>query len=548
MPIMKKFALLILCVLLADTHLPGQARSGKAKPVDPKAFCKNDPRVAVRTFCDDLADLLGRVKAKPTITVTELGDVMNQLDLSNASAAVKFITAAAAMSKPAASAALQELGQGRLDQQLSSPANANGTTSLVSEAGSSTLLSLALDSGVLTRSVNGTTATLSTNGDQIFRLITGNDPDCTVTCTNSTWFENKVLSPINVYGTFDLAQRSNKTVPTTGQASGTTSTAVSSAAIPSGVGKLSGITARYEVLNRFDPRSQKFKDAWNSAITQNDALKADVQNIVAPTKPIVNILHANATPLETKKEDMLKAAKSDPSGKKLADFFANYFADASAKPLQDPTLRSQIVEVMKARALYRQAWLQALKQAVGTLFTFEYDYNRPASQPITHDFKLIYAYNFKTTGMVTFNGALSIYATVPPGANYGRTHYGQVSSEYDRTLSGTASSLQTQFSLAGYWQYQPSPSILNIPAGTVAPGTTIPLPNGTQEFVGTAGSLFVTQAKLTIKGSGGINVPIAVSWSNKTDLLQGSKVGGQVGISYNFSSVAGLFTGGGSGQ
>jgi len=86
---------------------------------------------------------------------------------------------------------------------------------------------------------------------------------------------------------------------------------------------------------------------------------------------------------------------------------------------------------------------------------------------------------------------------------------------------------------------------LNIPAGTVAPGTNIPLPNGTQEFVGTAGSLWVTQTKLTIKASGGINIPIGVSWSNKTDLLQGSKVGAQVGISYNFSSLAGLFTGGG---
>ncbi|MGA7463364.1 MAG: hypothetical protein WBW69_24220, partial [Candidatus Korobacteraceae bacterium] len=88
------------------------------------------------------------------------------------------------------------------------------------------------------------------------------------------------------------------------------------------------------------------------------------------------------------------------------------------------------------------------------------------------------------------------------------------------------------------------PSVLNIPAGSTVPGTDISVPNGTQEFVGTAGSLWVTQAKLTIKAAGGINLPIAVSWSNKTDLLQGNKIGAQVGLSYNFSSVAGLFTGG----
>jgi hypothetical protein len=53
-------------------------------------------------------------------------------------------------------------------------------------------------------------------------------------------------------------------------------------------------------------------------------------------------------------------------------------------------------------------------------------------------------------------------------------------------------------------------------------------------------------SKITIKGSGGINIPVAVSWSNKTDLLQGNKLGGQIGISYNFSSLAGLFGGPGS--
>src|SRR5260370_37312809 len=104
--------------------------------------------------------------------------------------------------------------------------------------------------------------------------------------------------------------------------------------------------------------------------------------------------------------------------------------------------------------------------------------------------------------------------------------------------------MKTKISLVGYGQSRPSRSILIIPAGTIVPGTTIPLSNGTQEFVGTAGSLWVTQFKLTIKGAGGINIPIGVSWSNKTDLLQGSKVGAQIGISYTFSSLAGLFSDG----
>src|SRR5258706_668338 len=50
-------------------------------------------------------------------------------------------------------------------------------------------------------------------------------------------------------------------------------------------------------------------------------------------------------------------------------------------------------------------------------------------------------------------------------------------------------------------------------------------------------------SKITIKGSGGITIPVAVSWSNKTDLLQGNKLGGPIGINDNFSSLAGRFRG-----
>ena len=134
-------------------------------------------------------------------------------------------------------------------------------------------------------------------------------------------------------------------------------------------------------------------------------------------------------------------------------------------------------------------------------------------------------------------------SAIPDGASYGHFHAGYIGGEYDQSLSGRSGGVQTQLSLAGYWQYQPKPSVLNIPAGAVLPGTSVALPNGIQEFVGTAGSLWVTQAKITIKGAGGINVPIGVSWANKTELLQGKKVGAQIGISYNFASFAGIFNG-----
>ena len=272
----------------------------------------------------------------------------------------------------------------------------------------------------------------------------------------------------------------------------------------------------------------------------SQSLKDAVMNLGKATDPIKTILLASAPALDRKA--IYDAAKNDDTGKALANFFAGYFESASAILLKNSSLASDISIAMQARAVYHDAWYSTLDQVVGHLISFEYSYNRALSQPETHNVKAIYAYNFKTLGMLTFNGAVSFYGgTIPPAAKYGRFYYGQASTEYDQTLTGKGKSIQTQLSLAGYWQYQPNPSVLNIPAGTVAPGTGIPLPNGTQEFVGTAGSLWVTQAKITIKGAGGINIPIGVSWSNKTDLLQGSRVGAQVGIDYNFSSLGNLF-------
>ncbi len=530
------------------------------------AFCAKDSTPAAKAFCRNLALVQDYANANPGVRAGCFRTLVESLDVTDVNGMPGFISATglAFATTAAISHVLHDAGQARPDRQLSANTVSSGTTSLVSKAGSAELLSLALDTGVLTQSVNGTTATLTTNADQVFRLITGNDPDCTVTCGSLgrfEKFESAVLNQVNVSTTVDLAQQNNTTVTTTGQASGATATPVSSVAIPTGAGKISGITARYQLMNKFDPRSQAFKDAWGKQVSSS--LAKLVIPIGDDTEAVFVVLASHSpwsggsgnasdadraalSKAQAVYTDLPTAAEADSSGAKLKQAFSDYWSSVvTSDVMQDAKLGSAVAKVVKDRAIYRQAWFQAVNDAVGALLTFEYHYNHPLNQPYTDDFKLIYAYNFGTTGMLTFNGAISLYGTIPVGAQYGRVHYGQVSAQYDRTMTGQGKSLQTQLSLAGYWQYQPDPSVLNIPAGTVAPGTNIPLPNGTQEFVGTAGSLWVTQDKITIKGAGGINIPLGVSWSNKTDLLQGSKVGAQVGISYNFSSIAGLFSGGG---
>ena len=542
---MNRFLQFLMIILAVGAPLLGQ----EATPVaaDQKRFCDKDPRPEVEAFCKPLSDLQNFINSTPDgIDSRDL----NQLDLANPSANSKFIRTTAGRaavqnlvntiqrSAVAAANGIAQEGQARLDRQLSSPSTAAGSTSLVSRAGSSELFAFAIDTGALTRSVNGTTATVSTTADQLFRTITNYEPLCIASCSYKGGFEARVLVPLSVAASFDLSQRNTTTATTSGQASGAPAPPITSAPIPAGVGRLSTLTARYEIRNQFNARSTAFQQHWRDAI--NTQLTELLLSATVTGDAVRQILQRKAHLLD--RDALVKAARSDATGAALAAAFSEYFNSETDQLLGDEEVLSKLSQAVHDLGLYRDAWLKALREAAGTMFTFEYTYSKPANQPDTHNFKLIYAHDFQAMGMLTVNASASIYDSVAPAATYGRVHYGQFSMQYDRNLRDEKAALQPQLSLAGYYQYQPSPSILNIPAGTVVPGTSIPLPNGIQEFVGTAGNLWITQGKITIKGRGGISIPLAVSWSNKTDLLQGTRVGAQVGINYDFSQLGGLLS------
>jgi hypothetical protein len=505
-----------------------------------------DQRSSIQTFANDLTALSRALKQNPNITKNEspVKGLLNHLDFTTMVQPDEFVRAFSLQNAEelAIQAAAQSVQNYRPDKQLSPSSNTSGTTSLVSKAGASDLLSLALDAGALTQSINGSTATVSGNLDGMFRAVTGYSPLCVYPCPaiggkDIQWIDHYLLQPINVSVVTALAQQSSTTAPAAGQASGTVPTPVSNVAIPTGAGKISNVIARYQVLNKYDPHSQQFIEKWKNASDQQNFVKALLtadNNILA----VRDLVLQSATPLD--RDAILEATKT--SNKDLADYFNQYYEDQVQK--LGPSVSTAVAKAVQDIAASQQLWEKVREEAAGTLFTFEYSYNHSLSQPETHDFKIIYGYApGSVSGMLSLNGSVSIYQVLPTGAKYGRLHYGQVSAEYDRPFAVSGNPNLLNLSLAGYWQYQPNPSILNIPAGTVAPGTTIPIPNGTQEFVGTAGSLWVTQAKFTIREKSGINFPIAVKWSNKSDLLSGNKIGAQVGISYDFSSLSSLFGG-----
>jgi hypothetical protein len=316
--------------------------------------------------------------------------------------------------------------------------------------------------------------------------------------------------------------------------------------IPSGATTFTGITVKYQILNKFDLKNESVRAKWKNEVAQ---LAPSAAVLTDDVNNILNELNKMDTYASEKRVDTVSgfrdAAMKDAQQAAVLQKFEEYWQSSFPNNFVMTTqLATDILSYFQHSIVYQQAWNKAVADTAGNLLTIQYAYNKQPNQPDTHDSTIIYSRSFASHGVLNFNGAVSVYnGALPPGAKYGRVHYGQVSGEYDRNLGSEIAKFQSQMSLAGYWQYQPEPSIINLSAGTLVPGTSIPLPNGIQEFVGTAGSLWVTQAKYTLKNSSGVSVPIGVSWSNKTDLLQGSKVGAQVGVSYSLNALAGLFTG-----
>jgi hypothetical protein len=552
--------LLLICCLFCLCSSAGRAQSPiPATPPAPvtalQSVFETDSRTSVRAFKEPLEAFYA--DSQNPAAASSIPSDLGQLRLAaNARTATSMwnIGMQVLDLKAAFRQIVSGLSQVRPEKQLSAQATSSGTTSLVSKAGGSSILALAVDAGALTSTTSGTSTTVSGNLEGIGSLLMGQSP-ISIDPTKQNGLR-AIAGSFTLQATFNLNQPSTKTTTATQPGAGTSPPAGTQVSIPSSVGKLTGLTAQFLIHNPFDPHSQTFRTNWN-------ATKADLQTaakaVLDATDPLVGDLDCPACQADwVKAKSDLAAAAASRNPQIVADVFDNYVNTVvDHAKAADPDFSTKVVSAAKTIAAYQQVVHTAIDKTLGNLFALEYDFGKPLNQPETHDFKLVYGYAMNSTSAInslltsasgakslfSANANISIYGgTIPVSAKYGRLHYGQVSAEFDTPVFG-GSVKQGVFTLAGYWQYQPSPSVLNITQGDVAPGTSIPAP--TQVLVGTAGSLFVAQAKITIKdGKSGIAVPIGIKWSNKSDLLSGSKVGGQIGISYDFSTLSGLFGGG----
>lgn len=497
-------------------------------------------------FCHDFAVVLA---GEDTATHDALKGIANltpdAAGLANAYSIYKTNSIASEADELLEQAAANEAN--KLKREVGAPVAGSGSTSLTAKPVATQLLAVALESGALTQSQSGNTITLQANMDHLFREAFLGAPELSYFPKGTPVLQNMSMSA-------GLATNSTSTisVPTTGSAN-TSPVNTANVLFNSSATKLSTITVNYEFNNKL-----------TRGYLTNYLKKHNLQHVyVEPDKtttPAVDkarvafISHFSSYEPTTdcQAQAYLGVSQAATSAEdRIAQFISRFngcFNTAAASvEKSDKTLDTDW-------EAYNQAFLADLmtfqksleKQMPGWDASAQYVFNKPVGQPETHDFRFIGSGDLSNTAGSTWNlnAAVSMYGSVPAGAAYGRMKDAQFSGELDKKL-GSASNAPS-FSVAGYGQYQSKPSVLDITASSVPSGVT--LPANAQVFLGgTQGWLGVVQAKITVHIAGAA-IPLAGKWSNKTDLLNKSKIGGQFGVSYDFSQLKQLIGLGSSGN
>jgi hypothetical protein len=430
--------------------------------------------------------------------------------------------------------------------QTGANSNASGSTNLVNKPTTTDLISLAAESGAFTDTVNGNSLTAQANADGVRRYFAGK-PFADLNPSTLDY-----LSHITFTATFTVAQSGSTGVSPSGPANSSTPS-VANIVLPSNNVSFNSLSVNYSFLRTYNPHSKTFVNDWQQALKDNasslaSAVKA-VQVAVLKASPIR--VAASSDPDFTVAE--AKWATDAKNAENTGDFAAFVGAYKDFTDVFESTLEkanpnnfySDILSINTALEALRTINDHILDNARGKpLLTFNYTYSTPQGKPATHTATLAAAYVFKRWNGAQLNGnaAGSWFASVPAGAAYGRVQSYQLSAEYDQPI-GPKSAPRATLSLAGYGQYQYNPTVLNITAGNLAPGTDIDLPNNAQVLLGTAGWLGVAQAKLVFNVGKGLSIPVAFKWSSKTDLLPGNNWKGQFGITYDFSGLSSMLTG-----
>jgi hypothetical protein len=418
----------------------------------------------------------------------------------------------------------------RNDVQTGSSPSSSGTTSVVSKGVAAQVLSLATENGALSRTDNKTVSTFRGNPTGIARLLKGDEvfPYCAIYDFGCESGLARILDSASFSVSFN-------TTPSNGASTSTsTATTDNSRILNVSSRQVAGWGARYDFHVRKKPAeiAKDYGKQFDSTFNAKGAEYAKAVNALLQKIPPEQLITWEAKYVSLLQSD----ATADNGGftKALSQAVSD-LADLAQKA--DPGFKASSDLVISKMSSYFVSRDKLLADYVNKVtFSVSYDDTLPANQPNQSSVKFILSARPKVA-QITGNGTIEWYDQILK-SNVSRLRDAQLALECDHTFGKTDAQVNPSLSAGYYFQYMVDNALLTLPSTALAPGTSIPLPGNASELLNTKGTIHLGQVKVTFKvRNSGISIPLALTFSNRTDLIKATDVRGNFGLTYNLDSL-----------
>lgn len=390
---------------------------------------------------------------------------------------------------------VKKIEEARVDKQVGGSAASSGSTSLVSKASVPAILGFAVENGAILKTTSGTTITFRGNpvgiikalGDKGF--IDSYDDDDSTT---------RFLRRFSFGVSFDTSR---------GAQAGT---------FTGDEQQLSSYSFRFDIYNKRDPRHSSYREKWNTLISSKG------QAFTERAAQIQGYFISGGKTFDPQLGTWMKAAQDALIGAS-AENVEKVMKEQLGEKLRAVPLKPELKAIVESFETNVSSYLEdrgnLLKEvANGPIVTFEFTNNRPGNQPNYSNFNLIAEFSpFKGKADLTSNVSFTTFDKKPAGVT-GLARDFQISGQLDVPLGDVAKTGPFVFTLSGKYQH--------VFSDITTTGTT---PTTLKK-----GDIGIGQLKFTIpvKGSG-VKIPLSVTFSNRTELINESKVRGNIGITFD---------------
>lgn len=438
---------------------------------------------------------------------------------------------------------LSDAEEKRIDQQVSTTQPTTGT-SVASKGSVPWLFGFAAEAGALTQSSSNNVLTFNGTPANVVKALKAKNYLASYTVGDKTPLVKWLFTPLSFSVSFNVAQSSSSNSSTTQAMSMARSMAATPASTTTAGanGTLAGYTIRYSIWNHRDARAPRYQTLWNNFVDANapamlDAIRA-LGTFLTLDPRFGEKFH------EWQVDNQNAISNPDMKPEQVTQLFLQRVAALRKVIGSDATAQELLDKAAVSIANYSEARNNILTSiSNSTAVAFEYtdtqqsnllgspvtvtNSNPAVKNPIPNlsTFNFVVAKGSVGATQFTANASTTIYNSIPAGTHIGRVQSYRAAVQADIPLPEITNVGMPIFTFSGLFM-----SLLNQPLGQTVVVNDVP--------ISFTGNIWLFQSKFSLKvKNSGVKIPVALTYTNRTELNKESDVRGSIGVTYNLESL-----------